>query len=292
MDAASEGSFNDIHSQLLANPAFDTAARELASAMLAVSAEHPALDKVFKDAGKYVAAMCATALHDEGLTLVGLKALCARFGLLSAGRVRALLLYMRYLGFVSMRSDRSAGDPVRYIVSAPFLSLWRIHLKAALTAASILDPDAEAAANRLDDADFFSRFCRLHAEGLAETMGYEPPDFAILKVFINRNAGAQISWTLLFQGKVEFPPTGPVYLQRAALARRFGVSRVHIRRIIQDACDEDLLKPIDDGRFQFTERARQQFRFLYGAQLTQLTMTSRRALEMSRGAATQIASGR
>lgn len=272
-------SFDDLLERILADPGFDRAARTLAASMLTLTADNPQLDKIFKDAGKYVAALCATALHGEGLTLVALKNLCARFGLLSAGRVRALLLFMRYLGFVSMWSDREGGGPARYAVSAPFLDDWRRHLDAALAAASIVDATAATAAKSLQDPRFFADFCRLHAEGLAETMGREPADFAILKVFIERNAGPQIVWALVSQGAAEFPTREPLDLQRATLARRFGVSRMHVRRIVQDACDQHLLIALDDGGFQFTERARSQLRFFYCAQLAQLILTSHRALQ-------------
>ena len=65
-----------------AHPGFASASRALADGMLRLAAEDRVLDGVFKDAGRYVVAMIAFALHHEGrLTLPRLKAVCAYSGL-------------------------------------------------------------------------------------------------------------------------------------------------------------------------------------------------------------------
>src|SRR4051812_46615382 len=83
---------------LMAHPALGRAVKVLARNMLNVAARDRVLDSLFKDAGRYVAAMWALYLHDTGgLTLARLKEVCARSGLLSPGRARALLLFLEHL---------------------------------------------------------------------------------------------------------------------------------------------------------------------------------------------------
>jgi len=104
----------------------------------------------------------------QGVTLAGLKALCAKFGLLSPGRAAAMLLYLRYLGYVSPWRDRSASGRAIYQTSPAFLAAWRAHYRAVLDAAALIDPGAGRVAARLDDPAFFQRFCQLHLEALVE----------------------------------------------------------------------------------------------------------------------------
>jgi hypothetical protein len=88
---------------LMDNPRFADAVRALASNMMAAGAGDKKLDGIFKDAGRYVAAMLAIHLHTSGgLTLPRLKELCKAFGFLSPGRARAMLIYLQYLGYVEL----------------------------------------------------------------------------------------------------------------------------------------------------------------------------------------------
>jgi AraC-like DNA-binding protein len=247
---------------------FDDAMRVLARKMLHLAEIDPALAGIFKDAGRYIAAMCAASLQDEGVTLPRLKRLCAGFGLMSMGRARALLIYLRYLGYVGMWSERDGSGPARYTSSAKFLANWCLHLKAALDAAAVLDPATETA--RLDDQRFFTLFSRIQMEGLMASVGRMPANNALFSVFLNRHAGIQVMEILLIQGEGECPTRGPLRISLGDIARRFGVSRIHIRRMLRDAEQEAILMRDEQGALRFTEAGRAMVRFNYAAQLTSL----------------------
>ena len=88
-------------SRLIADPRLPAAIRTLAVNALEASASNKALDGICKDAGRYFTAMLVVYLHASGqLTLPNLKAYCATTKLLSPGRARALLSYLRYLKFI------------------------------------------------------------------------------------------------------------------------------------------------------------------------------------------------
>lgn len=258
---------------------FDDAMRALARKMLDLAETDPALAGIFKDAGRYIAAMCAAALQDEGVTLPRLKQLCASFGLMSMGRARALLIYLRYLGYVGMWSERNRAGPARYTSSPKFLGNWCLHLKAALDAAAVLDPKAEA--TRLDDQRFFALFSRIQMEGLIASVGRLSANTPLFSVFLNRHAGIQVMEVLLIQGEAECPTRGPLQVSLGNLARRFGVSRIHLRRMLRDAEREGLLMRDEDGSLRFTENGRHMVRYNYAAQLTSLHIAFARTCDVA-----------
>src|SRR5689334_19381779 len=93
---------------MAAHPRFAVAVRALATEFLLLGDRDKALDGMFKDAGRYVAAMCAAYLDASGgITLPRLKELCIRSGYMSSGRARALLLYLVYLRYVELLPVRS-----------------------------------------------------------------------------------------------------------------------------------------------------------------------------------------
>ena len=259
---------------VMSDPNFAFAARALASNMLAVAANDKALDGIFKDAGRYVAALWALHLHvSGGLTLPRLKQICAASGFLSPGRARAMLLYLRYLGYVELLP--ACGKPARYMPTARFLNAWRKHLCAALDAARIIEPGIDAVLGRMDEPNVFELFARMHAEGLLGTLGAMHHEDAYIRVFMNRHAGNQIVW-MLFASAEAFPPRAPVAISIAETARRFGVSRIHVRRLLDEAKRENLLDFDSRGAVVFTEGACGYIRYLYAGQMAQLLVAAAR----------------
>ena len=66
------------------------------------------------------------------------------------------------------------------------------------------------------------------------------------ELFVDRNAGVLIAYSLLLSGERgdAFPPQRPVRLSISAAARRFGVSRVHVRKLLRDAEEQGYLARI------------------------------------------------
>jgi hypothetical protein len=213
--------------------------------------------------------MCAVCLQEEGVTLPRLKELCAPFELLSDGRARALLIYLRYLGYVRLWSERRAGGAAIYALSPAFVAVWRRHLQAALAAAAVLDPEAAPGVAALEAPAFMTRFSRVQMEGLAASNPGQATS-PLFNVFLNRHAGIQVLWTLLSQGVAECPSEGPLAVGVGELAGRFGVSRMHVRRMLRDAQTGGLLVRTEGGGLSFTPLARQDLRDLYAFQLERL----------------------
>jgi len=266
--------------RLAHHPGFPEAARALAANMLAAGDKDKALRGIFKDAGRYIVAMLAIYLHlGGGLTLARLKDFCAMSGLVSPGRARSLLLYLRYLGYVELFPVRGPGKAARYMPTAHFLASWSLHLKAALDAIAHIEPAAAILRDRLDEPAVFDVVARLPADGLRETAsgGYEM-DTAFFRVFLHRHAGSQIIFLLLATNET-FPPQGATPFSLAAASRRFGVSRIHIRRLLDAGAAEGLLRSDGEGSVVFEEAGRVAVEKNYRDQLTHLLAAAAAAID-------------
>lgn len=270
----------DLHApRVRAHPRFAQAARALAANSLAAGDSGKALAGIMKDAGRYVAAMWAIYLHvSGGLTLPRLKEICVSSGFLSPGRARAMLLYMRYLGYVVPAPDRLRGEPQRYVPTAEFRESWRDHLRLAMQAACIIEPAARIIVDRLREEDVFERIAQLQAEGLLSLSRARDRETTHIRVFMHRHAGIQIMSTMLTTPGEAFPPDGPIPFSIAAASQRFGVSRIHIRRMLNDAVREGFFSHANDGVVVMTEKAREELRMSYSMQFAQLLASAAAAL--------------
>jgi hypothetical protein len=266
--------------EVLADPKFPVAARGLASRMAAIAAANPMLEETFKDAGRYMAAMGMVYLHGLGeLTLPRLKELCAASGFLSPGRVRDLLNVMQHLRYIEAVSSAAGASPARYAPSPEFLAAWYGHHRAALEAASLLEPALPPLLGRVDPEAFVEAFSRIHVGSLFATARSWGDDAPFMRVFLHRRAGINISWALLSAGGgADFPPLGPIPFPPSEFARRFGVSRNHVKRMQEDAVQEQILRPCGSELFEFEAEARMPVQLLYAGQLIFLLSAARQAI--------------
>ncbi|HEY1836457.1 MAG TPA: hypothetical protein VGG36_02275 [Rhizomicrobium sp.] len=270
---------DDYFVRLTSHPRFRDAAHALAANMLAASQSDKALDGIFKDAGRFVAAMFAIYLHvTGGLTLPRLKEICASSGYLSPGRARALLNYMRYLGYVEPVTKRVRGEPLRYVPTASFKDAWRNYLRAGLEAARVIEPAVGLVLDRLEETSVQDCISRVQGEGMLASTRSSSKESGFVRVFIERHAGAQILRVLVLEDADEFPPRKALPFSIAALARRFAVSRIHVRRMLDEAVREKLLMLDPEGGVTLTDRMRWMLATLYATQLIRLLGASAQTL--------------
>ena len=267
------------YARLRADPRYPQAVRRFAANMLAESDRDPLLDGILKDVGRNVAAVCAAYLHlSGGLTLPRLKALCAGFGTLSAGRARALLIYLRYLKYVE-----AAGGPAKpalYVATPCFLDTWRRHQRAVLDATAVADPAAGALLEIFDRPGVFEAFVRHQCEVFFEASQKHDLNTPYYRTFMHRYGGIQIAHTLLVASAGDtFPPQHPIPFVISAVARRFKVSRIHVRRLIESGEREGLLKRCGDGALAFTTEGREAIDWVFATQLIFFLAAAGRALK-------------
>ncbi len=269
---AGTGLGQDAYARLMADARFPRAARALARNMLAAAAANDALDGIFKDAGRYLAAMWAIHLHlSGGLTLPRLKQLCVASGFLSPGRARDLLRLLLHLEFIERLSGSGGRTPAHYAPTALFMAAWRSHLEAALGAARILEPAVDLVLDGLEAPAVLEALSRIHSGALLAAAGGVDQGGAYIRIFMHRHGGNQIAWTLLTAGEDEaFPPEVAATINISELARRFGVSRIHIKRLFDDAEREGLLRWQGKNQVALEPDTRVFVQYVYAGQLVQL----------------------
>lgn len=255
------------------HPGLHLAVRALARNMLALADGDAAIATVFKDAGRYVGAMLAFQLHQTGhLTLARFKAACRDSRMLSPGRARAVLQVFEHLGYAVGRP----GPAAAYDMTPAFEAAWDAHLRAALEAGRTLEPELGRLLDAPDPAPVRS-YGLTHAEGMAALAATQMGPVRFVEVFMHPHAAVGIIWALLDSAPHSFPPerAGPVSV--SGLARRFGVSRIHVSRIFEAAAREGLAELGPDGMVTFSALAREQLVWLYAAQLAQILAAAGRA---------------
>ena len=265
--------------RVIAHPKLAEAAQALARNMLQASQEDERLDGIFKDAGRYTAVAWGAYLHaSDDLTLPRLKAASVSSGFASSGRARSLLHYLLHLGFIEPATSdlRAPGAPARYTLTPAFLESWRRHFRAALEAASVLEPAVRTVLDRLDDAPVFDSLVRIHAGALLSASPEIAQDHPYVRIFLHRHAGIQLVWALWASPGAEFPSRYAAPVSMAALARRFGVSRIHVRRMLVDAEAAGLVSRDASGALTLEDATRDFIRRHFAAQLLMLLIAAAR----------------
>lgn len=254
------------------DPNFAAAARRFAANMLDLCDTDAALCAVFKDAGRYVAAMSAAYLHAAGgLTVPLLKQICASSGFLSPGRARAIIEFLIHIEYLQPDGD-GATRGAHYQPTDRFLSAWRRHFQAALDAAALIAPALAPLPAQLDAPGGFEAFLAIQAARLHALTHGPDPFPALRRAFLDPHAGTQILWVLSLARAADdaLPGSGTATVSLSDLSSRFGVTHLHVRRLLRRAEGEGLIVYHGHGRLSFTAEAARTIPLFYAFQLSEL----------------------
>jgi hypothetical protein len=245
----------------MAHPRFPEASRIVAAGLVALYQGERVVNRVMPDRIRYIISVFAMHLHfagrpndtNSGLTASRLRKLCVERQICSAGRAEAMLAIMRGYGHL-VPAPGEADRRLRRLVPAESLFDWHrkrcTHFFAA--AAKVMPAHAPALA-ALDAPGFMPHFmrhlARLHVCGFHYVV--QVPD---VRPFYERNAGGAILMSLVLSGARDdtFPPSRPVSISLSAIARDFGVSRVHVGRLVQEGVSAGLLQRAGARRDEVT----------------------------------------
>jgi hypothetical protein len=255
-----------------AHPAFPQAARKQMLDFVGLYQGNRLLNTIVNDRGRVLVAYFCLYLHyfgvpddpEPGLTVSRLKKVCADLGICSPGRAETMLILMRMFGHLEAapatdRRKRLLMPTERLIESVR--TRWAFQFENMMP----VFPELRAPLSLINDRNFMLVLIRrLHDRFVA---GLRIVDHAPgLELFIDRNAGIMVLFSLLLAGDSDdvFPPQRPVRLSISAVSRRFGVSRVHVRKLLRDATEQgyvaragsadgevQLLPPAIDAAFGF-----------------------------------------
>ncbi|HEY2756323.1 MAG TPA: hypothetical protein VGJ01_11350 [Pseudolabrys sp.] len=244
---------------LRARPGFEQAIRTSAAGLIAMYQGGHLHNWLMDDRGRLLFAYFALyldALRDpadpsSGLTPTRMRTLVAEYDICSPGRATAMLSLMRFGGYLAPDIQVADRRQRRLVATDKLNDLlrerWRVHFNAMAP----LLPDGDAILAALDDP----AVRRALVIGMVERFraGFRFISHAPgLGLFGERNAGLFILMTLITAGEADdsVPPSRPVPMSMAALARRFRVSRPHVLKLIRDAADGGFIERVgqDGGR--------------------------------------------
>ncbi|MBS0248807.1 MAG: hypothetical protein JSR61_19485 [Proteobacteria bacterium] len=240
------------------HPRFGEAMRATASGLATMYHGRHLLNWLIDDRGRMLLGYLAIYLHatrdprdpSSGLTPTRIKALCTEFAVCSPGRAGAMLSLMRFSGYLMPDLEIADRRQRRLVATDKLYALLRSRLKLHYTAMAPLFADGPAMLAALDD--------KIVDGALVEAMvkryraGFRLVAAAPeLGLFGERNGGMLILSSLIAAGEEgdTVPPSRPVPISIAALARRFAVSRPHVLKLIREAEEQGFLeRPGPDPR--------------------------------------------
>lgn len=247
---------------IAAHPNLPLAIRTMAEGALSMYRRRPILNRVLNDRGRVAVSYIALYLHytGSGLTTNRFKQTCAQAGFGSPGRAVAMLALMRFAGMLIPAEATQRGQRQRLLPSDSFMELQLERMRIGLASLSHVAPEGTIGLARLKEPGFTGNLVRHIGEAL--TAGAQPLRYAPrLGFFFDRNSGITVLLALTLAGAPgdTLPPTGPLPVSIADLARRFAVSRAHVARVLAAAEEEGLLQrdPSAASSYRMTQALRE-----------------------------------
>jgi hypothetical protein len=217
----------------------------------------PVLKKVVSEVWRYEMLAYILYLYDtrdadqprSGLTLTNLERMCRNQNCASPGRVRAIVGYLWATGYLRRQKSLSDNRITQFAPTSKLVGFIEDWTQGIFKSIDEIVPDGCLAERHLSDP----RFGWDMRKGCTEQLltGWKPFGlFPEVFHFIQRDAG----WMVLLHcvGQVMRVGKGeivPISVDLAGFGALFGVSRSHLRRVLETAFDERLLDvPPSNGR--------------------------------------------
>ncbi|MBP7705599.1 MAG: MarR family transcriptional regulator [Caulobacter sp.] len=228
---------------LWAQPAYGAVARRLAELGVPRAADKGVVAHALRDGFRMGTATVALYLHATpgGLTYSRLLAVGALTGNPGHGKTHALIAYMRFLGYIEPGGVGDDGRERPYRPTERMREAFRSYFLEHLQAITPLSPEAGAVKQLIEAEDgLFDRFMAHVGEGmmLIGMVGRQQEDQGpTMGLFSDRRSGMAMLWRILLSAPDDgrWPAAESFPLSIADLARRCGVSRSHVQRLLKDA---------------------------------------------------------
>jgi hypothetical protein len=187
-----------MRDRLRRHPQYPAAAQRLAANLLRDADEDPTLHAMPRDAGHNVAALSAIYLHASGeVSHSRLKPFIASFGLVSPGRARALISYLRHLGCLELDAAEPLTRQERYRVTPRFLNAYRRHEASLLDAIYVLEPAIGLLLPNLAAPAMLNALVTAQGDAFVAGSAQARPYAVFYRVFLHRLAGIRILHSLV-----------------------------------------------------------------------------------------------
>lgn len=215
------------------------------------------LNQVLNDRGRVVFGMLALYLHftrdpgdpASGLSAARLRALCAETGLCSRGRAAAMLVLMRYAGYLMPAAGDDERRARRLVPTERLIESQRARIACQFRAMARLMPEGVDGLAHLHREEFLAAMARDFGDTFRS--GFRLLDASpALYSLAERNAGMMILFSLYLAATDDDDALtrDPIAVSISDLSRRFTVSRPHVLGLLRDAETLGLLTRRGDGR--------------------------------------------
>jgi hypothetical protein len=247
---------------VIAEPGFDRALRGCVECWLPKSGDTRMIEVTMRDLGRMVSGNWSLYLDSSpgGLTLSRMSKLLEGSWLSSPGRARALLLYLRFVGYIEPAVGQEmlgkGGDAreKRFRVTPQLKDAFRERYRRDLSAFASADHAIAEIAEKLDDDEVFRCMAWAHGGLLVALLKAYRPETVSLDLFSSRYSGMMVLARMLLGGEAgdSFPPRRPIRYTVAGLARETGISRAQVRRLLREAEAAGFMVPIEEGLMLLT----------------------------------------
>lgn len=221
--------------------------------------EDDRMSRSLRDLGRFVAGLWALFLDTTpgGITLARMGDILELTGVSGVGRARSLMIYLQFIGFIEPDSAARDGRVRVFRPTTGMKAALLEHYRREFAGLECLDADLAASLASINDPDRLAVFVGSLAElTLAALQLRGPDDDPGLDAVSHRHAGMMVLGDLLVTAATDdspFPPVGPVRFSVAGLARRCGISRTQLRRIIKAGEDAGFFIDRGEGEVVLTE---------------------------------------
>ena len=250
-EKASAAPDSEAIARLRAHPQFPEAVKYIAGALTEIYEGNRIMNTMLNERARgqigYLILMMQWASPSQytaqGVTMARMKAACTKMGYCSPNRVESIMAIMRLFGYVRLEPD-PYDQRVKVIVPTEklignYVERWRRHFQAM----TLIMPEGEAGLAALGHPHFAAAFLREisreYSAGLR--VANASPE---IDTFLDRNCGMMVLLFLVSMGVPDdtVPGTLRAAITISGLARRFGVSRAHVRKLLVDAETEGLVR--------------------------------------------------
>lgn len=224
----------DMRSQ----PRFKEALHQNARELLTRHYNDPALHRSFVDGGRQVLAVLALYLGATGgVTHRRLRDLAGEGTVLSTGRATALLMQMRWMGYLEPVVETKRGAAKRYLQTPQLVADFLFRLRIDLAALELVAPEIALMTAQLDDPQFVQAFIADFGASVLSASRMTHVPTAPISAFYLRSAGMATLFAIYEHAAGEDYRSrhGSAGVSSTELAKLFGVSRTQIVRLLRDA---------------------------------------------------------
>jgi hypothetical protein len=226
---------------------------------------------LLKDLGRAALYLSATILDGtpEGLTFARLAVTAAATNTCSRGRVLAFLHYAQAAGGLVVPPGPEPWARRKLVLTPAFINPTRERLIGGLEAAAIVAPEVAEALPRLAS----DTAAEQAAAAVGMLLKFRPelnrnPGGPLRQIFIARDGGMRMLQHFMVRqptGRSRLMETAPV--SRADLSRRYGVSRTHVNRLLDEAQAAGALTLPTADRVEFTPAFSEEVEAFFGGVL-------------------------